>query len=209
MTLRRQTFRRHSFALTLAAAVTGLAGGSAGAQTPPTTIVPPNDAIPHGPSSPSSPIPPASSAQWQLTTAQKTAILTAVRKDSKSASPVNFVVAVGAPVPPSIELYMLPDVALADTLPPLKVPVAPLAGAVNVTLTPATGWPPESVTFAARLVAKGVLTVALCGVPATAATAAGGLVGAAVSTTSWGALAPDSRLAYVFWLDDTAFISKL
>src|SRR5258705_3294266 len=111
---------------------------------------------------------------------------------------------VGAVATPST-----PDVALADTLPPLKVPVAPLAGAVNVTLAPATGWPPESVTFAARLVAKGVLTVALCGVPATAATAAGGLVGAAVSTTSWGALAPDSRLAHGLWFDDRAFISKL
>jgi len=36
---------------------------------------------------------------------------------------------VGAVATPST-----PDVALADTLPPLKVPVAPLAGAVNVTL---------------------------------------------------------------------------
>jgi hypothetical protein len=43
-----------------------------------------------------------------------------VRKDSKTASSVNFVVAVGAPVPPSIELYMLPDVALAE------IPVAKL-----------------------------------------------------------------------------------
>src|SRR5258705_6904583 len=111
---------------------------------------------------------------------------------------------VGAVATPST-----PDVALADTLPPLKVPVAPLAGAVNVTLTPATGWPPESVTFPARLVAKGVLTVALCGGPATAATAAGGVVGAAVSTPSWGALAPDSRLPYLFWFDDPALLSKL
>jgi hypothetical protein len=123
--LRHDRLRPNSIALTLVAAVTaaGLAGGLAAAQTPPTTIAPTDDAITHPPGTPSSPVspaPPGSSTQWQLTTAQKSAILTAVRKDSKSASPVNFVVAVGAPVPPSIELYMLPDVAFAE------IPVAKL-----------------------------------------------------------------------------------
>jgi hypothetical protein len=123
--LRHDRLRPHSIALTLVAALTatGLAGGLAAAQTPPTTIAPTDDAITHPPGTPSSPVtpvPPGTSMQWQLTTAQKSAILTAVRKDSKSASPVNFVVAVGAPVPPSIELYMLPDVALAE------IPVAKL-----------------------------------------------------------------------------------
>ena len=43
----------------------------------------------------------------------------------------------------------------------------------------------------------------------TADTAAGWLAGADVSSTSCGALAPDSRLAYFFRFADVAFISKL
>jgi hypothetical protein len=93
--------------------VTGLLAGSAAAQTPPPTTAPPDATITHPPGSPSSPLP-SHSAQLQLTTAQKTAILDAVRKAAKGASPVNFVVSVGAPVPPSIELYILPDGALAE-----------------------------------------------------------------------------------------------
>jgi hypothetical protein len=45
------------------------------------------------------------------------------------------------------------------------VPEALLAGALNVTVTPLTGLPPESFTVATRALAKAVLTVALCGVP--------------------------------------------
>ena len=38
-----------------------------------------------------------------------------MRQDSaKAASPVNFIASVGAPVPPSIELYVLPDSILAQ-----------------------------------------------------------------------------------------------
>ena len=48
-----------------------------------------------------------------------------------------------------------------------KVPLAPLAGAMKMTETPLTGLP-DSVTVAARLVAKGLLTVVLWGVPALA-----------------------------------------
>ena len=52
-------------------------------------------------------------------------------------------------------------------LPPAKVPLAPLPGGVKVTEAPATAVP-DSLTIAWRLVANGVFTVALCGVPACA-----------------------------------------
>jgi hypothetical protein len=55
----------------------------------------------------------------RLTQDQKNTIAEAVRRDNKAAEPaVSFVASVGAPVPPAIELYMLPDAALA------KVPAA-------------------------------------------------------------------------------------
>jgi len=92
----------------------GLMAGAARAQTPPTGIAPRDDTISHPPGSPSSPAP-GQSTQLQLTLAQKTAIRDAIRNDApKGASPVNFVASVGAPVPPSIELYILPDGALAE-----------------------------------------------------------------------------------------------
>jgi len=46
-------------------------------------------------------------------------------------------------------------------------------GAVNVTVTPGTPLPPPSFTVAWKGVAKGVLTVALCGVPLVGAMLAG------------------------------------
>jgi hypothetical protein len=53
-------------------------------------------------------------AQLRLTDEQKNAIATAVRKENKAVTPPpSFVVSVGAPVPPAIELYLLPDSALA------------------------------------------------------------------------------------------------
>jgi hypothetical protein len=55
-------------------------------------------------------------------------------------------------------------VAVAVLLPPAKVPLAPLAGAVKVTTTPLVGDPPV-VTVATRGAANAVLTTALCGVP--------------------------------------------
>jgi Protein of unknown function (DUF1236) len=59
---------------------------------------------------------PANPAQLQLTPAQKTAILNAVREKSANVRPstTGFSVAVGEMVPPSIELYLLPDNALAE-----------------------------------------------------------------------------------------------
>ena len=53
-------------------------------------------------------------------------------------------------------------------MPPNRA-LAPLAGAVNVTVTPATGLFPASRTVACSAVANAVLTTALCGVPAVAA----------------------------------------
>lgn len=85
-----------------------MSGSLAVAQTPPTTPGQPSDAITHA--QPPVGVP----ASIQLTTAQKSAILNAIGKDSRKPSPVNFVATIGAPVPPSIELYMLPDSALAD-----------------------------------------------------------------------------------------------
>jgi hypothetical protein len=55
------------------------------------------------------------SAQLRLSDAQKNAIAEAVRRDNKAVEPsVSFVASVGAPVPPVIELYILPDAILAD-----------------------------------------------------------------------------------------------
>jgi hypothetical protein len=54
---------------------------------------------------------------------------------------------------------------MAVFTPPAKLPDAPLLGAVNVTVTPLTAFPPESFTVATSALAKAVLTVALCGVP--------------------------------------------
>jgi hypothetical protein len=99
-----------SIRLRCATLALALVAGSAMAvaQTPPAT--------PGGADSITHPAPPARSiSQLQLTPEQRTTILNAVRQNSaKVASPVNFVASVGAPVPPSIELYMLPDGVLAQ-----------------------------------------------------------------------------------------------
>ena len=72
----------------------------------------PNLGLPNGA------IPPA--AELRLTPEQKTAIFDAVRAaDAKITAPMKVPAAVGAPVPPSIELYILPDRALA-TVPEAK-----------------------------------------------------------------------------------------
>lgn len=52
---------------------------------------------------------------------------------------------------------------------PVKLPLAPVVGAVNVTVTPLTGLLPASFTVACRAVANAVLTGALCPDPAVAA----------------------------------------
>jgi hypothetical protein len=64
----------------------------------------------------------------------------------------------------------IPDVlVVAVFTPAANVPEALLAGAVNVTVTPLTGFPAESFTVATRGLVNEVVTVALCGVPPVAA----------------------------------------
>ena len=72
-------------------------------------------------------------------------------------------VKVGAVATPLVLVVL---VAAAD---PEKLALAPLPGAVNVTVAPFTGLPPLSFTVACSAVAKFAPTVALCGVPALAA----------------------------------------
>src|SRR5581483_10304694 len=79
-----------------------------------------------------------------------------------------FAVNVGATAMP-----LFPVVAFADITPPGKVPLAPLPGAVKVTDTPLTGFPPASVTVARRAVVNAVPAVVLCGVPPEATIPAG------------------------------------
>lgn len=62
---------------------------------------------------------------------------------------------------------------VAVLTPPAKVPLAPLPGAANVTVTPLTGLPPESFTVACNCVGKAELMLALCGVPNVATILAG------------------------------------
>lgn len=53
--------------------------------------------------------------QLRLSETQKGAIADAVRRENKAVEPsVSFVASVGAPVPPAIELYVLPDKVLAE-----------------------------------------------------------------------------------------------
>jgi hypothetical protein len=63
------------------------------------------------------------------------------------------------------EVAMPEALVVAVFTPPAKVPLAPLPGAENVTVTPLTGFPPASFTRAVNGAAKAVLIVALCGVP--------------------------------------------
>jgi hypothetical protein len=57
--------------------------------------------------------------------------------------------------------------------PPANVPLAPLPGAANVTVTPLTGLPPASFTVATSGDPYAALIVALCGVPPVAVIEAG------------------------------------
>ena len=65
----------------------------------------------------------------------------------------------------------VPDVATPDAFvvavfpPTAKVPLAPLPGAVNVTVAPLTGFPPASLTIAASGAAKALLIAPICGIP--------------------------------------------
>ena len=69
----------------------------------------------------------------------------------------------------AVAIPVVPVVAVTVADPP-NVPLAPLAGAVKVTVAPLTGLLFESFTVACRGVAKAVPTVAFCGVPPVALT---------------------------------------
>jgi hypothetical protein len=61
----------------------------------------------------------------------------------------------------AIPLVLVWTLAVAD---PANVPLAPLEGAVNVTVAPLTGFPPL-VTVAWSVVGKAMFTATLCPVP--------------------------------------------
>ena len=73
----------------------------------------------------------------------------------------------------------------------LKAPLAPLAGAVNVTITPLIGLLPASFTVACSAVVNAALMAALCGVPAVAVMLAGE-PGLLVRLKLAGVFAPDT-----------------
>ena len=60
----------------------------------------------------------------------------------------------------------VPVVAVAEAEPPANAPLAPLAGALNVTVAPGTGLPEASAALAARFVAYAMPAVAVCPLPA-------------------------------------------
>ena len=66
------------------------------------------------------------------------------------------------------------ELVVAVVTPPANVPLAPLPGAVKVTVTPLTRLFDASFTVACNAVVNAVFTVALCGVPAVAVMLAGG-----------------------------------
>jgi len=78
---------------------------------------------------------------------------------------VAFAVNAGAVAIPDAFVNAVALIAL-----PGNVPLAPLPGAENVTVTPVTGLLPASLTIVWRAVDYAVLTVALCGLPAEIAT---------------------------------------
>src|SRR5437764_837801 len=93
-------------------------------------------------------------------------------KAAEPATPLTEAVTVSAPalvfaVNPGATAKPFASVITWTDLPPLaKTPLAPPAGAVNVTSTSPTGLPSASTTRTARLVAKAVWTTADCGLPA-------------------------------------------
>jgi hypothetical protein len=92
--------RRWVAAIVLACApsvLIGAATGIAGAQSNDNAVVSAN----------------GSAQTLELTAAQRSAIYEAVRKDKSKVAPRRFSTAVGAEVPPMIELYLLPDDILA------------------------------------------------------------------------------------------------
>src|ERR1700722_6078540 len=80
---------------------------------------------------------------------------------------------------------------VSPLVPPTNVPLAPLEGAVNVTVAPLTRLPPASFTVACKLVMNAAVTAAFCGVPAVAVMVAGGPA-RFVSENAAGVATPDT-----------------
>jgi hypothetical protein len=98
---------RGSFSVTLAAALLGCClASNAGAQT----ISPTTPAAPGGDTGVSGAI----EQKLILSSAQRAAIYQEVSKDKSKVAPKDFSPVIGADVPPMIELYMLPDEAVAN-----------------------------------------------------------------------------------------------
>jgi hypothetical protein len=88
-------------------------------------------------------------------------------------------------------------VAVALATPAAKLPLGPLAGAVNVTIAPLTGLLFASFTVACSAVANAVLTVALCGVPAVAVMLAADTLEAASAIPFRVTLPPPKTITHV------------
>ena len=82
----------------------------------------------------------------------------------------------------SVEEVATPDVFVTAVLPPAKVALAPEVGALNVTVTPPTGWLDASVTVTTSGAPNAVLSFVVCGVPLVAVRVrTGGVVLAALN----------------------------
>jgi hypothetical protein len=100
-----QAHLRHATIALALIAGTGVALAQTGPGTQPSPGSPPGPAMRQDAPKPGQ--------KLQLTQQQKSAIFKAVRQDAKQIKlPANFRVAVGAQVPPQIELHTLPDSAL-------------------------------------------------------------------------------------------------
>jgi len=102
-----------------------------------------------------------------------------IEKFAGEATPETVAVTVYEPAAPlavKTAAVATPDAfVVAVFAPPANVPLGPLPGAANVTVTPLTGLLPESVTVTCNWTAKALLIVAFCGVPALSTMLAGGL----------------------------------
>src|SRR5580704_5334659 len=107
------------------------------------------------------------------------ALLFVSEKLAAVATPATFAVTVYGPpaVPLAVNTAAVATplaLVVAVFTPPANPPLAPLAGAVNVTMAPLTRLFPASLTVACSCVENAVLMVVVCGVPAVAVMLAGG-----------------------------------
>ena len=93
------------------------------------------------------------------------------------------------PLAVKVDDVATPEALVTALEAPWNDPLAPLEGAVKVTVTPLTGLPDASMTVAWRGVANTVLTVVVCGVPPVAAIEAAA-PGALVSEKVAGVVTP-------------------